>query len=1041
MKKGQKIFIFLMLFIVVLAFAVSCNKEDTNDYTAIQTPNLKYENGVYMVNVGSNAYSKIDLTSYFTVSENATYEISKTEDFSQKIGSEVELVGGENKFFIKVTDNNGHQKVYQFVFLKTKTCTVDFVIENSTDTVPSVQCNAGDKITAPSYTKNGYTVTWDFDFSTAINDDITIKGTIAPNNYKITVSAPGTADDGKVVNVVYGETPVFTVPAKTGYDFVKWTCNGKDFNPSSAFEFTSDVTVEAVYEIHKYTISYNLIGGNNNSLNPVEFYVNTETFELLAATWSNDDYVFAGWYTDANYTNKITAIEKGTAKNLELYAKWDEVEFSTELTISAPGLDFDGEVIVVKYGQAYDLTDFTRAGYTLSNWTTEDGATVPSIGTWNNKTAAITIKPVWNAIKYTITYNNLNGATNNNPLTFTCEDEINLADLTWIDNTYTFLGWYYDADLTQPFENLPAGRTENLVVYAKCEVVVQEKITNVAISAPGFDCDGQVIPLKHGENYQLPVLSKNGYAFLGWKTEDDALTFEASGLWADESEELTLVPNFNIESYLVEYVLNGGENNTNNPNSYTINDSVSLLEPTWSDGTYVFAGWYVDQGFETEFESFEPGKTGNIKVYAKWIKITNVTILAPNFDIDGEELEFVFGENYTMPTVSKEGYLLDGWKNEDGSIIIPSSGKWTREEKEITLSPNWKPQSYSITYILNGGTNNELNVNTSYTIEDVIALYAPSKQYANFAGWYTDADFTDKIENISNRTGNLVLYASWDYVSYKVTYNANGGTVEKPDQDVIWGADYTLMIPVKNGYKFDGWYDGDTLVSTEGVWLTESGANLAARWSVIKYTIEYEMNGGTQSGTGWKTEYTIEDGNYTLPLPRKDGKIFLGWSYEGGIVQTSITIKKGTTGNLKFIANWCDEKDDKGIMYNINSDGTATVIGYSGPIGDITIPSEHDGHKVTAIASNAFNGYGEKIAGMSSSTSFVKMVIPTTITSIGENAFANCDDLKVQLSGNPSASKIEQWESNLTIASGNDHVVDVIKNLRPAIGWNIYVKP
>ena len=67
--------------------------------------------------------------------------------------------------------------------------------------------------------------------------------------------------------------------------------------------------------------------------------------------------------------------------------------------------------------------------------------------------------------------------------------------------------------------------------------------------------------------------------------------------------------------------------------------------------------------------------------------------------------------------------------------------------------------------------------------------------------------------------------------------------------------------------------------------------------------------------------------------------------------------------------------------YTYTSTGSAvTITGYTGPVGDISIPGTINGVPVTAIGSNAF-------ANCSGLTS---VVVPSSITSIGSGAFANC---------------------------------------------------
>lgn len=77
-----------------------------------------------------------------------------------------------------------------------------------------------------------------------------------------------------------------------------------------------------------------------------------------------------------------------------------------------------------------------------------------------------------------------------------------------------------------------------------------------------------------------------------------------------------------------------------------------------------------------------------------------------------------------------------------------------------------KPIVYTITYILNGGTNNSANP-TTYTAEDtVITLFDPVRTGYQFEGWYSDAAYTDRVTAIyGTDKRDLVLYAKWKSLS------------------------------------------------------------------------------------------------------------------------------------------------------------------------------------------------------------------------------------------------------------------------------------
>jgi uncharacterized repeat protein (TIGR02543 family) len=73
---------------------------------------------------------------------------------------------------------------------------------------------------------------------------------------------------------------------------------------------------------------------------------------------------------------------------------------------------------------------------------------------------------------------------------------------------------------------------------------------------------------------------------------------------------------------------------------------------------------------------------------------------------------------------------------------------------------------YSITYYLNGGTNNVTNPSV-YSSTESVSLLAPTRSGYRFSGWYTESTFTTKATGWSaGETGDKNLYAKWRKISY-----------------------------------------------------------------------------------------------------------------------------------------------------------------------------------------------------------------------------------------------------------------------------------
>ncbi len=556
-----------------------------------------------------------------------------------------------------------------------------------------------------------------------------------------------------------------------------------------------------------------------------------------------------------------------------------------------------------------------------------------------------------------------------------------------------------------------------------------------------------IVNVKFGESYELTAPTKTGYVFTGWQLNGSA--FDATIPYNIDGD-ITVVPKYEIEQYTINYITIGGTNN--NPNTYTVEDEIVFEELVWlsNDETlvYEFDGWYKDAEYTEPFGKIEKGTTGNIDVYGKWIitKIpekkveTTVTFVAPGFDCDGKTEVIAVGDNYTLPSLTKDGYILNGWVSSDGRLVLPGSGEWAIDEEAITIEPFWVARTYSINYVLNGGINNENNLST-YTILSVPTLAAPTKQYSAFDGWYKDEGFTQRVEQIPEGSfGDITLYAKWNERKFTITYDANNGEITQDTQTVVLGQKYSLINPVRNGYEFKGWFKGEDTepFNAEGDWLIEENVELKAKWEIITYEITYELDGGESDNLVFT--YTVETSNFLLPTPVKEGKLFLGWSLNDGQINNKTVVLKGSTGNRVYEANWCDSQDSSGFMYSIVNN-EALVVGYHGVIGaNVSIPAEYNGYPVTAIANRAFLGYGKKLAELNSSGSFTTILIPTTITRIGTDAFGDCDDLKV-LINDADEKEVNAWVEKVVVENGNKHLIDVIMGKRPAIGWKIYYKP
>ena len=79
-------------------------------------------------------------------------------------------------------------------------------------------------------------------------------------------------------------------------------------------------------KIESYTITYVNVEGATNE-NPAGYNVETETITLKDPAKAG--YTFEGWYKDGEFTTQVTEITQGTTGNITLYAKWEQIPFTT----------------------------------------------------------------------------------------------------------------------------------------------------------------------------------------------------------------------------------------------------------------------------------------------------------------------------------------------------------------------------------------------------------------------------------------------------------------------------------------------------------------------------------------------------------------------------------------------------------------------------------------------------------------------------------------------------------------------------------------
>ena len=154
-------------------------------------------------------------------------------------------------------------------------------------------------------------------------------------NVPVKTSSTQNDENNSSVNEQNGSLFFEFEPSRVGYRFSGWHIinkNGEEtvkvpFNGADTFLYANDVTVEPSFELVEYSITYVVEAGGSNPNTVIKFNIES-VIALLDATWSNDEKVFAGWFTSSDFSeeSKITTISN-RAESITLWAKFDDVEF------------------------------------------------------------------------------------------------------------------------------------------------------------------------------------------------------------------------------------------------------------------------------------------------------------------------------------------------------------------------------------------------------------------------------------------------------------------------------------------------------------------------------------------------------------------------------------------------------------------------------------------------------------------------------------------------------------------------------------------
>jgi len=402
-------------------------------------------------------------------------------------------------------------------------------------------------------------------------------------------------------------------------------------------------------------------------------------------------------------------------------------------------------------------------------------------------------------------------------------------------------------------------------------------------------------------------------------------------------------------------------------------------------------------------------------------ELTTFVTTASNYTLNQENYQFYTGlenadvitlQNFssleTVESALQYRYVFDGWYLDSSfltqvtELTIPSFDAYDANDRPcVTVYAKWSKYShYTVSYTLNGGTNNLSNPLEFYG-DEALPLLDPTvpadtgSVYYKFDGWFTTSTFNvdSQVDEVraDMATNNVVtLYASYTSVSYnKITFYLNGNNADNSDVTLTTNAGYTLYTDGNNNkyikaskdmyasagnllylsdifastptkatledglgndltsYTFYRWCSSSLYTSAKTYFSYYAGSdNAYANWTEteVGYSISYVLNSGINNASN--PTYCLARSSVTLYAPTRTkvdytAYTFDGWfsSYDvsGNEYSNQVAVGSWTpSASTTLYAKWSEAIMSYNITYELNG-GTNSQQNPSTHSTDITL--------------------------------------------------------------------------------------------------------
>ena len=745
---------------------------------------------------------------------------------------------------------------------------------------------------------------------------------------------------GEVVNFTVTESvagyKLSAVAVQGNSEVESVTLNGTGNGAYWFYMPEKDVTITATF-LPLYTVTFDLNGKTVTSDIPAQSVMQGDKVYEPSSP-SAEGYTFAGWYREAACTNSWGFASDTVTENTTLYAKW------TPNSSTA-------------YKVEHYQQNITSDGYTLADTDNKTGTTGAQTAATARSYQGFTAQPFeqkaiaadgstiieirYTRNEYTLTFDS-NGGSSVSGITAKFGAQLTQPSSPSKEG-YTFTGWNPSFPETMPLNGAtltaqwaPSNETQYKVEHYKQKLVLVN-VENPS-STDNYDLVSSDTETKQGTTDESTAASPRTYS--GFTDQ----TIEQKTIAADGSTVVKVY--YNRDSYTVTFDLQG-HGAAIDPQAIRYEGKATAPSEPSAFG-YTFGGWYKEATCLNAWGFTSDTVTVTTALYAKWetisYTITYDGLSGSSFASTNPNPTAynIASDDITLNIPTKTGYSFAGWSgtNLDSattSVTIASGSTGNR-----SYTANWSPITYTVQFHANNGSGEMASQSFTYDVGQVLTTNTFTREGYDFAGWATSASGEKVYENaasVSNLTseanGVVSLYAVWSVKSYNVTISSiEHGSINADNTTATYGSEVTLSATPAIGYHLK---DGSWTVSRTGApetTVTVTGGKftmpaydvtVSAAFEASTYTLSFDANGGTVDPASKTVTYGVEYGE--LPVPTREGMIFLGW-YTAGDEQVMSSDIVAIAADHTLHAHWASVSVPESTIYNGKSQVPSVTVMY-----------------------------------------------------------------------------------------------------------------